>query len=143
MSDETDYLAKKYLDDLHTDAAYTPPTELWPGLFTTVPTSTDGTGAVLVSATANGYGRVKTTAGTWDAATGGGSGTRTKSNAVAITFGPASGASWGTITGVGLYDVSTSAASPNLLMYTSVGTNKSVDDGDSAVFAIGSITFSR
>ncbi len=110
----------------------TGPTTTYIGLFTATPTdSTAGT-----EVTGGSYARVAVTsslangAGTQAAAsTVASSGTSgTTSNNGAITF-PAPTASWGTITGFGIFDASTGG---NLLIYGALTTNKTVNNGDAA-----------
>ncbi|MFP3325190.1 hypothetical protein R0K05_19210, partial [Planococcus sp. SIMBA_160] len=55
-------------------------------------------------------------------------------NANAIDFGSASGANWGTIVAVGLYDASTAG---NFLGAFDLASNVTVNDGDSFSIAAG------
>jgi hypothetical protein len=71
----------------------------------------------------------------WAAATGGGGAT---SNVAAVTFTTATG-SWGTVAAMAITD-STTYDSGNMLFYSTVGTSRTIDDGDTAEFAIGAIT---
>lgn len=69
-------------------------------LFTTMPTTEGGAGAV--EASGNAYARVTTLSGDWNAATG--SGPASINNANPINFPTATGGGWGTVQGFGLYD---------------------------------------
>ena len=123
-------------------AAGTGPTSLFVGLLTAAPTdSTAGT-----EITGGSYARVAVVsslanwAGTQSAAStvasSGASGT-TSNNAV-ITF-PAPTANWGVVTHVGVYDASTAG---NLLFFSPLTVNKTVNNGDAAPsFAAASLTF--
>ena len=71
-------------------------------------------------------------AATFAAATSG-AGTTTTTNAQSFT---ASGASWGSITHVGVFDAATSG---NLLWHGAITTARTVNDGDTITFAIGSV----
>lgn len=62
----------------------------------------------------------------------------TTSNNIALTF-PAPTAAWGVVTGIGVYDA---AAAGNLLFYSALTTNKTINNGDPAPsFTPASLTF--
>lgn len=62
----------------------------------------------------------------------------TTSNNIALTF-PAPAATWGVVTGIGVYDA---AAAGNLLFYSALTTNKTINAFDPAPsFAPASLTF--
>jgi len=84
---------------------------------------------------AGGYARqaVSKAAGSWAAPSG--TSPRLIDNAAAITFGPAS-ANWGTVDEVGVWDASTAG---NILYVGSLTTAKTINNGDSAQFAIGAL----
>ena len=122
--------------------AGTGPATLYVGLFTANPTDTAGGTEV----TGGSYARVSVTsslanwAGTQSAgSTTASSGTGgTTSNNNAITF-PAPTANWGVVTGYAIFDASTGG---NMLIYSALTTNKTVNNGDAAPsFAAGSLTF--
>ena len=122
--------------------AGTGPATLYVGLFTANPTDTAGGTEV----TGGSYARVAVTsslanwAGTQSAgSTTASSGTGgTTSNNNAITF-PAPTANWGVVTGYAIFDASTGG---NMLIYSALTTNKTVNNGDAAPsFAAGSLTF--
>lgn len=71
----------------------------------------------------------------WSAATGGAGQT---ANVAAITFSQATG-SWGTVAAMAITDSST-YDSGNLLFYSTVGTSRTIDNGDTAEFAASAIT---
>lgn len=108
------------------------PTTLYVGLYTANPTDTGGGTEV----SGGSYARVAVSsslanwAGTQAAAsTTASSGTSgTTSNNGAITF-PAPSANWGSITGFGIFDAATSG---NLLIWGSLSTPKTVNNGDAA-----------
>lgn len=124
-------------------AAGTGPSHLYVGLFTTNPTdSTSGTEVsggsyarvdVTSSMTATGWAGTQS-AGSTSASSGTGG---TTSNNGVLTF-PAPSANWGTITGFGLFDASTTG---NLLIWGALSVNKTVNNGDPAPsFAAGALT---
>lgn len=55
-------------------------------------------------------------------------------NSAALTFPTASGAGWGTITHVGLFDA---ASGGNLLVFYALTTSRTINDGDTLSFAAG------
>lgn len=125
----SDFLENELLDHVFGNAAYSAPSNTYVGLYTAAPT--DAGGGTEVSG--NGYTRVTVAnnATNWPAASGG-----AKSNGVAITFPTASGGNWGTVVAVGIFDAATLG---NLLAWADLTTNKAVNDGDTAEFAIGDI----
>jgi len=145
MAAMTDFLENKLIDWLFrgqaigitgaSAAAGTGPTNLYIGLFTTVPVDA-GTGGVEVSTTSTGYGRVTlasslanwagTSVSTGGSVSAGSNGTT--SNVNAITFGTPTN-SWGTITGFGIWDAATGG---NLLIFGNLTTSKTVNNGDAA-----------
>lgn len=152
MAAMTDFLENKLLDFLFraqalgitgaTAGAGTGPATWYVGLLTATPTdSTAGTEVSggsyarvsVTSSLANWAGTQSATSTTASSGTGG-----TTSNNAAITF-PTPTANWGAITGMGLYDASTSG---NLCVYSTLTTGKTVNNGDPAPsFAISALTF--
>lgn len=142
MAAMSDFLENKLIDWLFrgqaigitgaSAAAGSGPGTLHVGLFTANPSDTGGGTEV----TGGAYARVAITsslanwAGTQAAAsTTASSGTSgTTSNNGAITF-PAPTANWGVITGFGIYDA---ASGGNLLIWGSLSTSKTVNNGDAA-----------
>lgn len=137
----TNYFSKAILDQAFRGTAFTFPTTMYValGLNTTTP---DGTGAngdtgFTEPASGRGYSRFTYTNNTtnWPAATG--SNNATKSNSVAITFGPNTTTDWGTVAYWGLFDASSAG---KLCIFGSLTTPKAVTVGDTPSFAIGALT---
>ena len=109
----TNFLETEILDHVFAGAAYTAPATLYLALYTAAPGETGG--GTEVSGT--GYARQTvafTTAG------------NTTSNNAAVEF-PTAGASWGTVTHVGVFDALTAG---NLMAYAALTTSKTIDSGD-------------
>jgi hypothetical protein len=109
----TNFLETEILDHVFAGAAYTAPGTHYLALYTAAPGETGG--GTEVSGT--GYVRQSvafTTSG------------NTTSNNAAVEF-PTAGASWGTVTHVGVFDASTSG---NLMAYAALTTSKTIDSGD-------------
>lgn len=143
MAALSDYLENKLIDALLRGQSYTMPATTYVALFTT---NDNDANSSAVEVSGGSYARVAVTsslanwAGTQSAgSTTASSGTGgTTSNNNAITF-PAPTANWGTITGFGVFDASSSG---NLLFYGALTTNKTVNNGDAAPsFAAGALTF--
>lgn len=122
MADFSDYLENELLDHVFRNSAYTSPTTVYLGLYTAAPT--DAGGGTEVST--GGYSRQAITFG---AASGG-----AIANTAAVEF-TASGANFGTILAVGIFDASTSG---NLLAWNEI-TSVAINDGDTLNFPIGDI----
>ena len=152
MAAMTDFFENKLIDFLFrgqalgitgaTAAAGTGPANLYIALFTANPTDS----AAGTEVTGGSYARVAITsslanwAGTQSAgSTVASSGTGgTTSNNGAITF-PAPTANWGVVTGMGIFDAATAG---NLLIYSALTVNKTINNGDAAPsFAAGAATF--
>jgi hypothetical protein len=109
----TNYLETEILDHVFAGSAYSAPSTKYLALYTAAPSETGG--GTEVSGT--GYARQSvafTTAG------------NTTSNNAAVEY-PTAGASWGTVTHVGVFDASTSG---NLMAYAALTTSKTIDSGD-------------
>lgn len=124
-----------------TAAAGTGPATLYIGLLTANPT--DSTAGTEVSG--NAYARVAVTsslanwAGTQSAGSttaSSGTGGTTSNNGV-ITF-PTPSATWGTVTGFGVYDASTGG---NLLIHSALTASKVINSGDGVTFPAAALTF--
>ena len=123
----SDYLENKLLDHVFRDTAFTAPSTLYVGLYTTAPT--DAGGGTEVSG--GSYARVSCVpASTFAAASSGA--TQTTST---VTFPQASG-TWGTVVAFGIFDQATSG---NLLAWGDLTLSKSISSGDIASFAVGDI----
>lgn len=120
----SNYLENKLVDHTLGTTAYTKPTNVYLALYTSDPTDAN-TGTEV---SGSGYARQLIT---WNAASSGSS-----TNNTAETFS-ASGGSWGTVTHIGIFDALTGG---NLLLYANLTTSRPVNDGDSLLFAVGSIT---
>lgn len=129
MTAFSNYLENKVLD--HTlrgaSGAYTAPTTVYVGLFTSDPTDA-GSGTEVSGGS---YARQSVTFGT--AASSG-----SISNTAAVVFATAS-ASWGTITHIGILDNSTGG---NLMYHGAVTTSKTISSGDTFSISIGNLTVS-
>lgn len=129
MAEFTDYLENALLDHAFGEGVrdYTSPTNLYVAL-TTSTISDDGTG--ITEPATGGYTRQPVTFGA--AASG------TTSSSLQVDF-TASGAGFGLITGMAIYDASTSG---NMLCYDMDMTDTTINDGDTLRFAVGDIDIS-
>jgi hypothetical protein len=121
-----DYTENKTLDHIVGKTSFTMPTA-YVALSTADPTD-DGSG--MAEPSGNGYARVTTAAGDWNAASSGAT-----SNANAITFPTATG-SWGTITHFALYDAATSG---NMLAHGDLSASQAISTNQIARFAVGEL----
>jgi len=120
----TDYLEDKILKHVFTNTAYTSPTTVYVGLFTTAPTDTGGGTEISGS----GYTRKSaafTVSGTGTLAT----------NSAAIDFDAATG-SWGTVVAMAIFDASTAG---NMLAWADLTTSKTIATGDVLRIPIGDL----
>jgi len=141
MGAKTDYLENKIIDWLLRGQSFTPPTDVYVGLFTAAPSDTGGGTEVaggsyarvqVASSLANWAGTQSAGSSTTSSGTGG-----TTSNNGAITF-PAPTGDWGVVTHFGLFDA---ASSGNLLLWAALTTPKTVNSGDAAPsFAAAALT---
>jgi hypothetical protein len=125
MSALSDHAEKLVLDWLMTNGTATRPTAWYLALYTAAPS--DSGGGTEVST--GGYARQSVT---FDAASTPG-GTTSNTNAPSFT---ASGANYGTVTHVGIFDALTTG---NLLWHGAMTASKTVNDGDTLEFAVGDI----
>lgn len=125
MAALSDYAEKLLLDWSMTTGSATRPTAWYVALYTAAPS--DSGGGTEVST--GGYARQSVT---FDAASSPG-GTTSNNNAVSFT---ASGASYGTVTHIGIFD---NVSGGNLLWHGSMTASKTVADGDTLEFSIGNI----
>lgn len=125
----TDFLEGKILNHIFNKTAYTAPSTFYLALFTTSPTeSTTG-----VEVSAGGYPSTRNTV-TWGSVSG-----SSISNTNAITY-TASG-NWGTVLAMAVVDAAT-LGSGNQLWYGPLTTPRTVNNGDTFTFGIGSIIIS-
>ena len=117
----TTYLRNKVLDDVLGTAAFTAPTTVYIGLYT----SATGAAGGGTEVSGNGYTRK---AMAFDAAVSGAS-----DNTSAVEFDTATG-SWGTITHTAVLDASTSG---NMLMENALTASKAIASGDVFRFQAG------
>lgn len=122
MADFSDYLENELLDHVFRNSSYTPPAAVYLALYTAAPS--DAGGGTQVSG--GGYARQAITFGA--AASG------AIANTSAVSF-TASGANFGTITHVGIFDASSAG---NLLAWKAI-TSVVVNDGGTLTFPIGDI----
>lgn len=139
----SDYLENKLIDAFLRGQTFTMPTSVFVALATTTGSDT----ACGTEVTGGSYARVSVAsslanwAGTQSAgSTVASSGTSgTTSNNVAITWGTAPTANWGTVTEWCVFDASTAG---NLLFRAALTVSKTINNGDAAPsFAIGALTF--
>lgn len=109
----SNYLETELLDHVFAGNAYTSPSTVYVGLFTTNPDE-DGSG---IEVSGGSYARQ---AGTFSV-TG-----NTATTTAAIEFPTATG-TWGTVTHIGIYDA---VSAGNLLAYAALTTSKSIASGD-------------
>jgi hypothetical protein len=117
------------LDHIFNKGSYTAPT-IYVALSTADPTD-DASG--IAEPSGNGYARVQTAAGDWNAAVSG-----LIDNANAITFPTATG-SWGTLTHFALYDA---ASGGNMLAHGSLGSSQAITTDQIPRFAAGDLDVS-
>jgi hypothetical protein len=122
MSSFSDYLENAVLNHVFRNTTLTSPASVWLALYTVTPT--DAGGGTQVSG--GGYARQAITFG---APSGG-----AISNTSAVSF-TASGAAYGTVVAVGIFDASTAG---NLLAWDDI-TSAVINDGDTLNFPIGDI----
>lgn len=127
MSALTDYSEAKLLDHLLAVAAFTAPSGIYAGLYTTA--TTDAGGGSEVSGFA--YAR---TAVTFSAASG--PDPMESSNSSDVTFPTASGGAWGTILNAALHDQLTGG---NMLVHGALTSSRIIGDGDTFRFLSGQL----
>jgi hypothetical protein len=143
MSQMSDYLENKLVDHILRNRSYTVPTTIYVALFTSAPndnntgTEVSGGSYVRQQVGPSDTAWTATQGGTPAAASSGTSGVT--SNASTITFSPAPTASWGTVGYFGVYDA---LSGGNLLIWGSLTTPKTINNGDAApTFPAGSLAF--
>ena len=125
MAALSDYAEKLLLDFLMTSGTATRPTAWYVALYTAAPS--DSGGGTEVST--GGYARQSIAFST--ASSPGG----TTSNSGEVSF-TATGADYGTVTHMGIFDASSGG---NLLWHGALTSSKTVADGDTLTFAVGNI----
>lgn len=124
MAEMSNYLENALINATLRNTAYTSPTTVYVGLFTSDPTDA-GSGTEVSGGS---YAR---TAVTFGAPSNG-----TSTNSAAVEFPQATG-NWGTITHIGILDASSSG---NLLYHTALDSSKTIETGDIFKIAIGSLS---
>jgi hypothetical protein len=124
MAEMSNYLENALINVTLRNTAYTSPTTVYVGLYTSNPTDAD-TGTEV---TGGSYAR---TAVTFGAPSNG-----VSTNSAAVEF-PQATASWGTVTHIGIEDALTGG---NLLYHTPLDVSKVIADGDIFKIAIGSLS---
>jgi hypothetical protein len=124
MSEMSNYLENALINVTLRGTAYTAPTTVYVGLYTTDPTDAN-TGTEVSGGS---YARV--------AATFGAPSDGVSTNNAAVEF-PVCTSSWGTVTHMGILDALTSG---NLLYHTPLTTSKAVATGDTLKFGVGGIS---
>lgn len=125
-SEMSTYLQDKVVNLSLRNTAYTPPTTVYLGLFTTT-LNAAGTGTEVSGGS---YARQSLT---FSASSSGATATSAD-----VTF-PTATASWGTVTYAGIYDASTGG---NLLYFTPLDVSKTIDSGDIFKVTAGNLTVS-
>jgi hypothetical protein len=125
-SEMSTYLQNKVINVSLRNTAYTAPTTVYVGLFTTT-LDAAGTGTEVSGGS---YSRTAVTIGAPS------SGVSVSS--ADVTF-PTATASWGTVTYMGIYDASTSG---NLLYFSPLDSAKTIDTGDIFKISAGSLSVS-
>jgi len=123
------FAENKVLEHAVGKTSWTMPSEPYLALFTTAPTSEDGTGGVECDA--GNYARITCPGTNWGAAAAG-----AIANSVAIEFAEASGANWGNVKGFALFNAITEG---DMILWGEVTTPKDINIGDTAKFAIGEL----
>jgi len=124
MAEMSNYLENALINVTLRNTAYTAPTTVYLGLYTTDPTDAD-TGTEV---TGNAYVR--------QAITFGAPSNGVSTNSAAIEFPQATG-SWGTVAYIGIRDALTTG---NLLYHTPLDASKTIATGDVFRLAIGSLS---
>ena len=129
----SDFLENKILDDITKVAAYTKPTTLYFGLWTSALTDASH-GGTAGEVSGGSYDRVAvTSSGTnWNTAASGATDNKTD-----VSF-PTPTANWGTVTYVGVFDGNAKTSGDNLIFWSDLTVNKTINNGDTPVkFTIG------
>lgn len=136
MAGASQYLENARLNWLKGTTYLSAPANTYVALYTTAPSDDSGTGAVEV--TGGSYARVAVASGGWSAISGAPTAAAQVSNTAAVTF-PTSTASWGTVVAFGLYDALTSG---NLLWWNNT-TPQTIGSATTPSFPIGALVVSE
>lgn len=129
---KSNYLEDLILDHVLGGGDYARPASVYIALFTAAPT--DAGGGTEVSGGSYARAAVTNNATNFPAAAAG-----VKSNGVAIVFAQAS-ASWGNVVAFGVFDA---LSAGNLLFWGTLTAAKTVQNGDTPSFPIGSLSFTE
>jgi hypothetical protein len=124
MAEMSNYLENALINATLRNTAYTSPTTVYVGLFTSDPTDA-GSGTEVSGGS---YAR---TAVTFGAPSNG-----VTTNNAAVEFPQATG-NWGTVGWIGIHDAATSG---NLMYHTALDTSKTIETGDIFKIATGSLS---
>lgn len=129
MSEMSDYFEQQIIDHLFRTGTFSKPAAIFIALFTANPSDSGGGTEV----TGGSYARKEVTQADaqWTAPGTGG----VTDNVNDITFVTAT-ASWGTVTGMAIFDAVTGG---NMLMWSALTANKTVGNGDTFKFPVGDL----
>lgn len=133
-----DSLIEALMNRYFNGTAYAPPATLYLAVLNSGPTSSNGTGAV--EPTTNGAARVAKTANTANFPLAV-AGSRTITNGTVITFPTATGAGWGSIEGVGVFEVSPAGTGVCKWYAELTGGPQTINAGNTPTFAVGELDF--
>lgn len=135
MAAKTNYLEAALLNAVLRNTSFTSPATVYVGLFTVAPTDAYTSGAPTgTEVSGNAYARQ---AATFAAPSGT---PRGVANSGTVTFPTATPSGWGTVTHMGIFDASSGG---NLLYWEPLAASKTINAGDTANFAAGSLTISE
>lgn len=129
---KSNYLEDAILDHVLGGGNYSRPANVYVALFTSAPS--DSGGGTEVSGGSYARATVTNNSTNFPAASGG-----VKSNGTAITFAQATGA-WGTIVAFAIFDA---LSSGNMLYWGALTASKTVANGDTPSFPVGSLVFTE
>lgn len=138
----SDYLEAQVLNWLHGTAMPAAPATFYVGLFTAQPGDTGTSGApsdgTEVSTTSTAYARVAVTTSTGTSAPSASGTTQQIQITGSVTF-PQATASWGTVTGWGIWDASTAG---HLLWYGAISPTQAISTNQTPSFNANALTLS-
>ena len=123
----SNYARNKFLEHVHGKTAFAMPATVYLGMLNTMPNATDGG---YVEPSGNGYNRVAVPAASWGTAANG-----AITNTAEIKFPASTGAGWGTVVGVGLFDSATVGAGN--LLHSATITSQAVPAGITPTIPVG------
>jgi hypothetical protein len=135
---KSDYLEAKVKNETLGAVAYSAPTPLYVGLWTSA-LSDSSHGGTAGEVSGGSYSRLSLTNNTTNFAT---VTTAAKVNSTAWTFTQAT-ASWGTVSYVGIFDGNAGTSGDNLLLWADLTTAKAIGSGDTAVFNAGDFSWTE